>query len=326
MTLFGMQPLPPLQAPMKRIFVSIANYRDNETPHTVRDLYAKASHPQRIFAGVLSQVVPEEDADCLPDTGFPAAQVRHKQVHATESQGACWARHTIQQELMEDEEYFLQIDSHSRFTPGWDERFIAMLENCASPRPVLTTYPAGYTPPNNLLMPFTPVLAPLEFNASGVLLLRGHVAFELDFPPQPLPSAFLSANCLFGPAQAFRDVPYDPYLYFHGEEVSLGARLWTHGWDLFAPNDVVLYTDYSTDRARPRHWSDQTRWHELNNLSFRRWRHIFGQEHSTDPLVLREIDRYGLGQTRTLAEYERFADVNFLDQTIGQRAMNAHFG
>ena len=29
------------------IFVSIASYRDPEAPHTIRDLFEKASHPQR---------------------------------------------------------------------------------------------------------------------------------------------------------------------------------------------------------------------------------------------------------------------------------------
>ena len=55
---------------MKSIFVSIANYRDNETPHTVRDLYAKASYPERVFAGVLSQVVPEEVPMVYPTQAF----------------------------------------------------------------------------------------------------------------------------------------------------------------------------------------------------------------------------------------------------------------
>lgn len=307
------------------IFVSVANYRDSETPHTLRDMYAKAAHPERIFVGVFSQTVPGVDADCLPADGFPPDQVRQLRIHASESMGACWARHRILTELYQGEDYILQIDSHSRFVPGWDNGFINMLHSCASPRAVLTTYPAGYKPPNQFSPPHTPVLAALEFNKHGILLVKGEVTEALDFPPAPLPSAFLSGNCLFAPAKALREVPYDPYLYFHGEEISLAVRLWTHGWDLYAPNDLLMYTDYSTDRGRPRHWDDQTRWHDLNMKSFQRLRHLFMLEQCNDPETIKEIARYGLGTTRTLSEYETFADVSFATHYFGSRATKAHF-
>ncbi|MBV5298877.1 MAG: hypothetical protein JZU64_12290 [Rhodoferax sp.] len=47
------------------IFVSIANYRDSETPHTVLDLLAQARWPDHVQVGVMSQVVPGVDDDCL---------------------------------------------------------------------------------------------------------------------------------------------------------------------------------------------------------------------------------------------------------------------
>jgi hypothetical protein len=42
------------------------------------------------------------------------------------------------------EEYILQIDSHTRFRPGWDTTLVALEARCPSPRAVLTTYPLGY--------------------------------------------------------------------------------------------------------------------------------------------------------------------------------------
>ncbi|KAK3251917.1 hypothetical protein CYMTET_38765 [Cymbomonas tetramitiformis] len=52
-------------ASAERIFVSIASYRDPEALHTIRDLFDKADHPERIFVGVVWQYVnalPGEDS------------------------------------------------------------------------------------------------------------------------------------------------------------------------------------------------------------------------------------------------------------------------
>jgi hypothetical protein len=305
------------------IFVSLANYRDSETPHTIKSLFANAARPGRIRVGVLSQVADGDD-DCLP-SGAPEGQLREIRVHASESLGACWARSRILEELLQGEEYVLQIDSHSRFEPGWDETAIDMLARCPSPRAVLTTYPPGYLPPAERGEPFATNLAADHFNDMGVLLVQARSLQPHEPAEGPLPAAFLSGNCLFAPAEAFREVPYDPRLYFHGEEISLAVRLWTHGWDLYAPDRCFMYHDYANERRRPRNWDDRRDWVQLNMRSFARLRTLFGQEQSRDPAVLRDLDRYGLGQARSLAEYEEFADVDFAARRIGPRAADARF-
>ena len=88
-------------------------------------------------------------------------QVRTIEVHASESKGACWARHKVQS-LWQGEDYYLQIDSHMRFVQGWDEILIAMLEQCDSPKPVLSTYPLQFTPPNMLMRTNPPETPPRE--------------------------------------------------------------------------------------------------------------------------------------------------------------------
>lgn len=295
-----------------RIFVSIANYRDSETPHTIADLFARAAQPERISVGVLSQVAPGDD-DCLAPTH---PQVRQMCVHASQSRGACWARSIVLTELRCDEPYVLQIDSHSRFALDWDQRFIEMLALCPSLRPILSCYPVGYVPPDRLAQPVIPVHVPHAFNDRGVLTFKSHTIPYAQRPVVPIASAFVGAGCIFAPALAFDEVPYDPHLYFHGEEVTMSARLWTHGWDAFAPNDVLMYHDYTHDRGRPKHWEDHTDWGALNARSFARIRHLLAGEAVGDPQALVEIDRYGLGQKRALAEYESYAGVDFTRRWI----------
>ena len=50
-----------------------------------------------------------------------------------------------------------------------------------------------------------------------------------------------------------REVPYDPDLYFHGEEVAMSARLWTSGFNIYAPNRLLLFHLYKTEHTDQEH-------------------------------------------------------------------------
>jgi hypothetical protein len=291
------------------IFVSIASYRDPDCQNTVRDLFEKATHPDRVSIGICWQFVPVEDNDCFTLQTRPA-QVRTIEVHASESKGACWARHKVQS-LWQGEDYYLQIDSHMRFVQGWDEILIAMLGQCDSPKPVLSTYPLQFTPPDKLGDDGVITIYPKEFDEFGVLTQRSEVASMKDAPPVPRQNAFIGAGWVFAKGSVVEEVPYDPYLYFEGEEITLAVRLWTHGWDIFIPNAVVAYHDYGRRPERPRHWKDQTDWAALNQRARTRIRHILGIDRSGKAQDLAEIDKYGLGSARSLAAYEAFSGVDF---------------
>ncbi|MBF0460175.1 MAG: hypothetical protein HQL87_02150 [Magnetococcales bacterium] len=305
------------------IFVSVASYRDSECPWTLADMFAKAKHPERVFAGVFWQVAPE-DPEAWRQVPERSAQVRGRTVDAATSLGVCWARSRIQTELWQGEEYYLQIDSHSRFAPDWDETLLAVLAACPSPKPVLTTHPIRYEPPDTRSPDVLPILTAGRFNDTGVLMPKAKGLTPPFVPDQPAPTAFIGAGLVFAASTMIREVPYDPNLYFHGEEVSLAARLWTHGYDLFSPNRVILYHDY-TDRGRRRHWSDHQDWPTLNRRSEARLHHLLEIKQTTDAEALRDLDRYGLGQQRTWQEYEAFADVDFLRRRIGPRAVDGCF-
>ncbi|MBF0094824.1 MAG: methyltransferase domain-containing protein [Alphaproteobacteria bacterium] len=301
-----------------RIFVNIAAYRDTECQWTVKDLFEKASDPDRVFLGICWQFVAEEDADCFLFRTRPD-QCRVIEVPAGESLGACWARHRAES-LWQGEEYLLQIDSHMRVVQDWDEKMIAMLAACPSERAVLSSYPPSYTPPNTLGADIVSTMYAREFNEDGVLRLHSRGVSVKEAPATPQPNPFCAAGFLFGPGEIIRDVPYDPYLYFQGEEISLAARLWTHGWDIHAPNGVLIYHDYTKRADRPRHWQDHKRWTKLNIRASKRLRHLLGMETCDDPEAIAEIDRYGLGTRRTLAEYMAFSGVDFPRRLINGKS------
>ncbi|GAB0057008.1 hypothetical protein SIID45300_01328 [Candidatus Magnetaquicoccaceae bacterium FCR-1] len=308
------------------LFVSIASYRDSECAPTLVDLFAKARHPERVSVGVLWQILP--DVDGPEFTAVPDAwrdQVRGRIVPVAESRGACWARSLIQTDLFGNEAYFLQIDSHTRFDPDWDVKLIRMLHACPSPKPVLSTHPNKYLPPDERLAKGLPHLRAKKFNRDGILIPQGEYLALDPKPEQPPPAAFIGAGMVFAKGSMVNEVPYDPYLYFHGEEITLSARLWTHGYDLFTPNDVILYHDY-TERERNKHWDDHRGdWNRMHKNAVARLEHLLEVRPSTDPEVLREIERYGMGQVRTLDGYMAYADVDLRRRVIGTRGSDGHF-
>lgn len=295
------------------IFVNIASYRDTECQWTVRDLFEKAAKPDRLNVGICWQFVPEEDADCFLFQTRPE-QCRILEIDARQSLGACWARHHSQS-LYRGEPYTLQIDSHMRFVPNWDEEMLAMLAECP-PHAVISSYPPAYTPPDKIESEIVSVMFAREFDDDGILKLHSRGLSPKDAAPTPEVNPFIAAGFLFGPGRIIEDVRYDPHLYFHGEEISLAVRLWTSGWDIYSPNRILLWHDYSKRPARPRHWSDHKQWSTINKRSFMRLRHLLGIEPAADPEALIEIEKFGLGTARSLGEYEDFAKIDFRHQLI----------
>ncbi|NBO17948.1 MAG: hypothetical protein EBV03_01745 [Proteobacteria bacterium] len=310
---------------MPRIFVQIASYRDPECQHTIKDLFEKAAHPERVFVGICWQFVKAEDSICF-EVPYPRPeQVRVLEVDAHQSQGVCWARNQAQK-LWQGEEYTLQLDSHMRFEPGWDETLLSMLRETGDDRAVLTCYAPGYTPPDTLDKRWIFGMSAKHFDAHRILLMHGKPGYSLaqPLPQKPIPGAFVSAHMIFGPASIIADVPYDPRLYFFGEEITLAVRLWTHGYNLYHPNQLVIYHDWDRGK-RPTHFTDHKNWIAQNEKSFARVRHLLGTEVCGDADILAGLQDFGLGTARSLQEYQQFSGVDFAKLTIAPHALEGDF-
>lgn len=301
----------------QRIFVQIASYRDPECQWTLRDMFEKATNPERVFAGVVWQYVADEDAHCFIMETRPE-QVRIQRFNARFSKGVCWARSHTQQ-LWQGEEYTLQIDSHMRFEPDWDQKLIHMARQSGSPKPVITCYPPAYIPPDRLETSHIYSMGAKEFDKDGMFQMEGRGIPVEEAPSKPIAGVFCSACFLFAPSSIIREVPYDPNIYFFGEEITLAVRLWTHGYDLFYPNMPIVYTNWNREYRRT-HFADHSDWAALNRRSQNRVRYLLSGEEPADPAALDEIEKFGLGSIRTLEEYQRYSGVDFRKKVFGQQA------
>jgi hypothetical protein len=285
-----------------RIFVSIAAYRDPELGPTLADCVAKAARPENLVFGVCWQRAAGEPAPLE----FSRVTLRLIGLDWRESRGACWARAQVMK-LWDGEDWFFQIDSHHRFAANWDLTLLAQAAATGAEKPLLTANGAPYepgAPPE----PGRPTLLSFDRFDDDGLLYHGAGYFDAAPGDAPLPARFVSAHCLFAPGRFATEVPYDPDLYFHGEEISLALRAYTHGYDLFHPSAHVMWHHY----ARPdcaKHWTDHDRaqgaqpdWRQRDALSREKLRRL---------LQNGEQGRYGCGGARSLADYEAYAGVDF---------------
>ncbi len=120
------------------IFLSIAAYCDTQLIPTIDDALREASNPERIILGVHLQ-----DTDIARKELLDQNYLNLKLIYTPKEQaeGAVWARNRIKRELYCGEDYFMQIDSHSRFKNNWDNLLINQFESIQEDRVVLTTYP-----------------------------------------------------------------------------------------------------------------------------------------------------------------------------------------
>jgi hypothetical protein len=118
----------------------------------------------------------------------------------------------------------------------------------------------------------------------------------------PLRARFVSGGFLFAPGTFVGAVRYDPELCFLGEEASMTVRAFTHGYDLFHPHETIVWHDYVRKDA-VKHWDDHTvEWGEQDLLSKDKIRNLLSRQ---------PVNAFGLGNARTIEEYEEYAGLSF---------------
>jgi hypothetical protein len=295
-----------------RIFIQIASYRDPQLVPTLRDLLRRAKNPAALRFGICRQFDCRDGFDDLGpftrDRRFRVLNVPHQQ-----SRGTCWARRLAQQ-FYAGEDFTLQIDSHMRFARNWDETLIRMLrqltDECGTQRPILTTYPPGFQPnrpPDADRQEPPGWIVFHRFEPDGALVTRPAALLGWQQMRYPVRGRFYAGGFAFTLGRFCADVPYDPHLYFIGEEISMAVRAFTHGYDLFHPHRSVVWHYYGRAGSK-RHWDDHPDWHVRNGVALARMRRLLGMERGADQEA---FGRFGLGRVRSLRDYERFAGVSF---------------
>lgn len=306
-----------------KIFIQIAAYRDSELLPTLRDCIKNAKYPKNLRFCIAWQHAQEDMWDTLDefttDKRFKILDIPH-----TETKGTCWARYQIQQHW-NGEEYTLQLDSHHRFVKDWDVMLIKMvkdLQKIGHAKPLLTAYVTSYNPQHD---PEDRAKEPWwltfdRFTPQGaVFFLPGGIP-DWQARKLPYPSRFYSAHFAFTLGQFCKEVPHDPNYLFHGEEISIAARAYTWGYDLFAPHKVCVYHEYSREHRPRKSWDDLPQWGTWDNASLARNRRLLNIDGERDPNE--DFGEFGFGPIRTLRQYEEYAGIQFNTRSVQQYTLD----
>ena len=307
-----------------KIFVQIASYRDPQLIPTLDSMLENAKRPKNLRIGICRQYHPEDGFDNLEKFSGDK-RFRVKDVLYSESKGVCWARNQVQQ-LYDGEEYTLQIDSHMRFEKDWDDTLIKMIKQLQKKgykKPLLTGYVSSFDPEND---PAGRVKEPWRmvfdrFIPEGAVFFLPETIPGWEKLKQPITARFYSAHMAFTLGQFSVEVQHDPEFYFHGEEISIAVRAFTHGYDLFHPHKTVIWHEY-TRKGRTKQWDDDKEWGKKNELSHKKNRQLFGMDGEE---VTMDFSKYGFGTERTLKDYEIYAGLKFSNRAVQQYTLDKKY-
>jgi len=300
------------------IFIQIASYRDPELLKTLDDCISNAEFPENLRFGICWQHSEEDEWDNIDryknDPRFSILDINYK-----DSTGACWARNSIQQ-LYQGETYTFQLDSHHRFIKNWDTELISMLKSLQAKghaKPLITSYISSYDP---VTYPEGKTEVPWlmnfdRFTPEGVIFFLPATIPGWQDMTEPIPSRFYSAHFAFTIGEFANEVQHDPEFYFHGEEITIAIRAYTHGYDLFHPHKIIAWHEY-TRKGRTKQWDDDSEWGKRNARTHEKTRKLLGIDGESYDSDEERYGKYGLGRIRKIEDWERYAGIRLRDRAV----------
>ena len=331
------------------ISVMMASYRDYECPITITDALAKATHPTRLRFGVIEQSDDSVDISCtLPDPAVTCdidptqLMCIHKEridvfkMKAADATGPVFARH-VGARLYRGEFYSMQIDAHVFFVKGWDEDIIQQFNSLNNEMAVLSTYltdiEGSLTEDGTSLRDTRPIMCNTDFEGGQIRKHLRHGSQPEGVPtitmvPQLQP--YWAAGFSFARGHFTVRVPYDPYLpmTFQGEEISIGLRGFTYGYDFYAPLRSVSFHVYAIGKNANKRKKVKMFWENGNQhagsakSSMSRLLGLAGMAPELKAGIdydTIEAEKYGLGSVRDVSQFFKMFGIDVVHKKAAKK-------
>lgn len=299
----------------KTILIHLPAYREPELIPTIKSALENAEYPDRLVFGICRQYNPDDKFDNI-DEYRNNKQFKIYDMLYTEAKGLPYARSIINEKLLTDEDFVVQLDSHHRFDKNWDSTLIRWYYDLKNEgyNPLICGYLPYYNPfkdPEERVMePWLSEAA--SFYPHGTIFIRPTGIPNWQSLTKPFPARFLSGHFCFGPNKWAKEIRHDPDIYFSGEEINLTVRSFTHGYDLFHPHRCIIWhATMREERNGMLIWDDQNKrgdvmWWKQQDIARAKIRQLLRTEDNGFDLT-----GYDIGTARTLRDYEKYAGIHF---------------
>ena len=279
------------------IFIQISAYEDNELYKTITDCIEKSSGNNELHFGI--NVVFKDYDMLIPSV--PNLKIERSK--APLNLGVGIGRY-IANQFYDGQDFYLQVDAHTRFVQNWDESIIDSysLYRDQGCNPVLTTYPTPYWYENEKeVFQDNPGVNGIDFKVEDIDLFKRTKFFHQYSKPTEgsIFTKSISGGSVFSSGSIASILP-NKKMFNWGEEMLYAIRLFTHGYDLMIPQKQYLYHLYYS--------------HEKPENNFRS---ISGNDFPSEVVKIEEesnkeiyriitnniVSDEGLGDKRTLDDY-----------------------
>eukprot|EP00347_Sterkiella_histriomuscorum_P020460 403337716 len=250
--------------------------QDAQLIPTVKNMIENSQNPSNLHFGIFHQLKLDDSLDqqiqidltqLIEAYQSKGVKITVKTVNYTEAKNAYYARVIVQQ-MYQNENYYLQIDSHMRFVKNWDQLLIKYLSQCQNPqKSILTVYPRPYKIDDQNIENFesynkieSELQGPVamcfkEFNSLDLLpRLSSKVIKKSDMFQKPFQSLFWAAGFSFSYGQLIQDCGYSVNSFslnsqdqnfiddlFFGEEIYQMYKFFKKDYALYSPPKTVAY-------------------------------------------------------------------------------------
>jgi len=288
-----------------KIFVQIPAYRDSQLVPTIESLFENAYNPDRLNLHICWQ---RELKETLPASVRNRRNTNVIDVDYRKSRGAGWAR-SLLQKFWSGEPYSLLVDSHTRFRKNWDKRLLHMMKQLkvkGIEKPVISCLPPSFYDPDQFPSQrdtYPTKIYPKEYSENLLIRFQGISIPLFRWLKEPIPADFIAMGFLFTEGSFNREIKYDPFIYFFGDDITTAARAYSYGYRFFHPHEVVAWRLYNRDTRIP-HWDDHEDWIAVNKAAYERISRILRGE---------SVDEYStFGSSEAIKGYEEYTGYKFI--------------
>lgn len=256
---------------MRKIFVVIPSFQEEDLRNTVNSIFENAKHPDRVYVGICNQRTDNKDFDTFEEYGD---HVRCVNVRSPQPLGLGFAYYSASKLLM-DEEFFMRIDAHTRMKKNWDSTLISYFRKIEEHRGdlkiIITQLTGGFykcdmkkedfvkdenkdewfhekEPPNTNAFMNDLIRQIKEY----VFNIKHHPNSNYEWDDISLANGYkeiygFAGAFHFGASQFLIDCSPDPRVFFWGEEHTFPMRAWTRGYGIYSIDVNTQFTAGKTE-------------------------------------------------------------------------------